>query len=80
MAPKSTPSATARNRACYLASCRSTPREFLAQSEDATDADLPQFVKDEFSACLECGILGLHCGIFGNAFRGFELRRLAGWA
>ena len=30
---------------------------FLAQAEDAAGADLPQFVKDEFDAFLECGIL-----------------------
>jgi hypothetical protein len=30
---------------------------FFAQAEDAAGADLPQFVKDEFDACLECGIL-----------------------
>ena len=40
---------------------------FFAQAEDAAGADLPQFVKDEFDAFLECGILAhgflrLHCG------------------
>ncbi|MDP3614068.1 MAG: hypothetical protein Q8R98_19680 [Rubrivivax sp.] len=30
---------------------------FFAQAEDAAGADLPQFVKDEFEAFLECGIL-----------------------
>ncbi len=30
---------------------------FFAQAEDAAGADLPQFVKDEFDAFLECGIL-----------------------
>ena len=30
---------------------------FIAQTEAATGADLPQFVKDEFDAFLECGIL-----------------------
>ncbi len=29
---------------------------FIAQAEDAAGADLPQFVKDEFDAFLECGI------------------------
>ena len=28
---------------------------FLAHAEDAAGADLPQFVKDEFDAFLECG-------------------------
>ena len=30
---------------------------FFAQAEAAAGADLPQFVKDEFDAFLECGIL-----------------------
>ena len=30
---------------------------FIAETEAATGADLPQFVKDEFDAFLECGIL-----------------------
>ena len=30
---------------------------FIAQTKAATGADLPQFVKDEFDAFLECGIL-----------------------
>ncbi len=30
---------------------------FFAQAEAATGGDLPQFVKDEFDAFLECGIL-----------------------
>lgn len=29
----------------------------LAQAEDAAGAGLPQFVKEEFDALLECGIL-----------------------
>jgi len=33
---------------------------FFEQAEAATGADLPQFVKDEFDAFLECGILA-HC-------------------
>ena len=32
-------------------------RSFFAQTEAATGASLPQFVKDEFDAFLECGIL-----------------------
>lgn len=44
---------------------------FFAQAEDATGADLPQFVKDEFDAFLECGILAhgflrLRCGDCGR--------------
>ena len=44
---------------------------FFAQAEDAAGADLPQFVKDEFDAFLECGILAhgflrLHCGDCGH--------------
>lgn len=44
---------------------------FFAQAEDAAGADLPQFVKDEFEAFLECGILAhgflrLHCGDCGH--------------
>ena len=40
---------------------------FFAAVEAATDAILPQFVKDEFDAFRECGILAhgslrLHCG------------------
>ena len=30
---------------------------FFAETEDAAGADLPQFVKNEFDAFLECGIL-----------------------
>ena len=34
------------------------PRSFFAEAEAAAaGADLPQFVKDEFDAFLECGIL-----------------------
>ena len=32
-------------------------QSFFAQSEETTGASLPQFVKDEFDAFLECGIL-----------------------
>jgi hypothetical protein len=44
---------------------------FFAQAEDAAGADLPQFVKDEFDAFLECGILAhgflrLRCGDCGH--------------
>jgi DNA-directed RNA polymerase subunit RPC12/RpoP len=44
---------------------------FIAQAEDAAGADLPQFVKDEVDAFLECGILAhgfvrLRCGDCGH--------------
>ena len=32
-------------------------QSFFAQTEETTGASLPQFVKDEFEAFLECGIL-----------------------
>lgn len=44
---------------------------FIAETEAAGGADLPQFVKDEFDAFLDCGILAhgflrLHCGDRGH--------------
>ena len=44
---------------------------FFEQAEAAAGADLPQFVKDEFDAFLECGILAhgflrLRCGECGH--------------
>ncbi len=44
---------------------------FLEQTESAAGVGLPQFVKDEFDAFLECGILAhgflrLHCGDCGH--------------
>ena len=44
---------------------------FFAQTEAATGASLPQFVRDEFDAFLECGILAhgflrLRCGDCGH--------------
>jgi hypothetical protein len=44
---------------------------FIAEAQAATGVDLPQFVKDEFDAFLECGILAhgylrLRCGDFGH--------------
>jgi Transposase zinc-binding domain len=40
---------------------------FFMQAQDATGSSLPRYVKDEFDAFLECGILAhgflrLHCG------------------
>ena len=44
---------------------------FFEQAESAVGAGLPQFVRDEFDAFLECGILAhgflrLHCGDCGH--------------
>ena len=44
---------------------------FIAQAEAEAGVDLPQFVKDEFDAFLECGILAtgflrLRCGDCGH--------------
>lgn len=44
---------------------------FIAHTEASTGAALPQFVKDEFDAFLECGILAhgflrLRCGDCGH--------------
>ena len=44
---------------------------FFEQAEAAAGAGLPQFVKEEFDAFLECGILAhgflrLHCGDCGH--------------
>jgi ribosomal protein S27E len=46
-------------------------QSFFVQSEEATGARLPQFVRDEFDAFLECGILAhgflrLRCGDCGH--------------
>ena len=50
---------------------RASHATFIAEAQAATSADLPQFVKDEFDAFLECGILAygflrLHCGDCGH--------------
>ena len=59
---------------------------FIAQAEAAAGAELPQFVKDEFDAFLECGILAhgflrLRCGDYGHdklvAFRATLNKSLA---
>ncbi len=44
---------------------------FIAKTEMATGADLPQFIKGEFDAFLECGVLAhgflsLRCGDCGH--------------
>ena len=38
-------------------------KSYFAQTEEATGASLPQFVKDEFDAFLECGILAHGFGV-----------------
>ena len=54
---------------------------FFAETEAAAGADLPQFVKDEFDAFLECGILAhgflrLRCGDCGHdKLVGFSYKR-----
>ena len=44
---------------------------FIAHTEASTGAELPRFIKDEFDAFLECGILAhdfmrLRCGACGH--------------
>ncbi len=44
---------------------------FIAHTEASTGGELPRFIKDEFDAFLECGILAhgflrLHCGECGH--------------
>jgi hypothetical protein len=46
---------------------------FFAQAEDAAGADLPQFVKDEFDAFLECGILAPRVRHQMQFLRGFSV-------
>jgi hypothetical protein len=54
---------------------------FFAQAEETTGAGLPQFVRDEFDAFLECGILAhgflrLRCGDCGhNKLLAFSRKR-----
>ncbi|MBP6252012.1 MAG: transposase zinc-binding domain-containing protein, partial [Rubrivivax sp.] len=53
---------------------------FFAQAEDAAGAEQPQFVKDEFDAFLECGILAhgflrLRCGDCGYKLLAFSCKR-----
>jgi Transposase zinc-binding domain len=60
-------SATARNRPPRIDSCSSMRLPSVAQVETVTGSALPKFVKDEFDAFLECGILAhgflrLRCG------------------
>ena len=51
--------------------CSSTPQPSSRRLKAAAGADLPQFVKDEFDAFLECGVLAhgflrLRCGDCGH--------------
>jgi hypothetical protein len=39
---------------------------FIAHTEASTGAELPRFIKDEFDAFLDCGILRLRCGECGH--------------
>ena len=54
---------------------------FIAHAEASTGAELPRFIKDEFDAFLECGILAhgflrLRCGECGhNMLRAFSCKR-----
>ena len=55
----------------YVVAVQQHAATFFAETEDAAGADLPQFVKDEFDAFLECGILAhgflrLRCGDCGH--------------
>ena len=54
--PGSTTSATARQTTLYRL-VQQHAATFFPQAEAATGAGLPQFVKDEFDAFPECGIL-----------------------
>ena len=57
MAPRSTTSATARSRPRFTGAVQQNAATFFEQAEAAGGAGLPQFVKDEFDAFLDCGIL-----------------------
>jgi len=57
MAARSTARATVLSRPRCTGWCSSTPPPSSNRAEATVGADLPQFVKDEFDAFLECGIL-----------------------
>ncbi len=57
MARRSTSSATAPEQTTLYRLVQQHAQTFFAQAEEATGSSLPQFVKDEFDAFLECGIL-----------------------
>ena len=50
---------------------------FFAQAEGAAGANLPQFVKDEFDAFLECGILAHGCHRTDARLESWRVRRLS---
>jgi hypothetical protein len=57
---------------------------FTAQTEASTGAELPRFIKDEFNALLECGILAhgllrLRCGKCGHDKASPARRRRNSW-
>ena len=56
-APRSITSATDREQTTLYRLVQQHAATFFEQAESAVGADLPQFVKDEFDAFLECGIL-----------------------
>ena len=71
MAPRSTTSATAPNKPRCTAAVQQHAATFFERAGAAAGTDLPQFVKDEFDAFLECGILAhgslrLRCGDCGH--------------
>ncbi len=71
MAPRSTTSATARSRLTLYRLVLQHAASFNAHTESSTGAELPRFIKDEFDAFLECGILAqgflrLRCGDCGH--------------
>jgi hypothetical protein len=75
MAPRSTTNATVLNRprctAWYSRLVQQHAASFIAHTEASTGAELPRFIKDEFEAFLECGILAhgflrLRCGECGH--------------
>ena len=56
---------------CSFGPVQQHAQSSFAQAEETTGAGLPQFVKDEFDAFLECGILAhgflhLRCGDCGH--------------
>jgi len=70
-APRSTTSATDRSRPCCAAWCSSTPPPSSKRSNRQPAPACCRFVKDEFDAFLEYGILAhgflrLHCGDCGH--------------
>ncbi|HRH88296.1 MAG TPA: hypothetical protein PLO41_15725 [Rubrivivax sp.] len=73
-APDGSPLYYERHRAEQTTLCRLVQQHaasFIAHTEASTGAELPRFIKDEFDAFLECGILAdgflrLQCGDCGR--------------